>query len=401
VSAAAPPIAADRAPEETAKVVGLRYVRNDSPGLRRRRAGAGFRYVGPDGKSVRDAQTLARIRALAVPPAWTDVWISPAANAHIQATGRDARGRKQYRYHARWREVRDETKYGRALAFIRALPVIRKRVEADLALPGLPRAKVLAAVVRLLERTFVRVGNEEYARENGSFGLTTLRNKHVQVAGGRVRLRFRGKSGKEHSVELADERLARIVRRCRDLPGYELFGYFDEDGTARAIDSADVNEYLRAASGAEYTAKDFRTWAGTMLAALALGEVARPETAALAKRSLAEALKAVAGRLGNTPAICRKCYVHPAVIECYLEGSLADALGAARRVGAHRPWSRRDELAVAALLARRLRREGADAGLRRARLSRRASPARRKPRRRPPCPSAPGIRAGGYRASSG
>jgi len=367
-------------PAEAAKVVGLRHVRDDAPGIRRVRSGAGFRYVGPDGRPLRDAHTLGRIRALAIPPAWTRVWICPSPDGHIQATGRDARGRKQYRYHARWREVRDETKYGRTLAFIRALPAIRRRVDADLALPGLPREKVLAAMVRLLERTFVRVGNEEYARENGSFGLTTLRDRHVRVAGDRVRLRFRGKSGKEHSIELADERLARIVRRCRDLPGYELFRYFDEDGEARAIDAADVNDYLRAASGAEYTAKDFRTWAGTMLAALALRAEPRPESAPGAKRSLAQALESVAERLGNTPAICRKCYVHPAVLDCYLEGSLADALPRAARVTAHRPWSRRDELAVAALLARRLRREraGADLGKALARSLARIRNAKRK-----------------------
>jgi DNA topoisomerase I len=373
-------------------MVGLRYVRGESPGIGRRRAGARFRYVDAHGRPVRDAQTLARIRALAIPPAWTGVWICPSPDGHIQATGRDARGRKQYRYHARWRAVRDETKYGRALAFMRALPAIRKRVDADLALPGLPRDKVLAAVVRLLERTFVRVGNEEYARQNGSFGLTTLRNRHVRVSGDRVRLRFRGKSGKEHAIELADERLARIVRRCRDLPGYELFEYFDDDGQVRTLDSSDVNEYLRAASGAEYTAKDFRTWAGTMLAALALRAAPRPDTAAGARRSLAQALAAVADRLGNTPAICRRCYVHPAVIDCYLEGSLGDALRPATRVTAHRPWSRRDELAVAALLAR---------SLMRTKISRRAFPARRTRRRRPPGPSAPGTRAAGCRASSG
>jgi DNA topoisomerase I len=389
----------------TAREVGLRYVRDDAPGIRRVRSGTGFRYVGRDGRPVRDARALARIRALAIPPAWTGVWICPAASGHIQATGRDARGRKQYRYHARWREVRDETKYGRALAFLRALPAIRRRVDADLALPGLPRDKVLAAVVRLLERTFVRVGNEEYARANGSFGLTTLRSRHVRVSGDRVRLRFRGKSGREHSIELADERLARIVRRCRDLPGYELFQYFDEDGAVRTIDSADVNRYLRAAAGAEYTAKDFRTFAGTMLAALALRREPAPRTGTGARRSIARALESVARELGNTPAVCRKCYVHPAVVDCYLEGSLAGALPAAARAVA--PWSRRDELAVAAVLARRQRRERANGDLGRAlarsleRISRPGSPARRRRARRPRSPSAPGTRAAGCTASSG
>jgi DNA topoisomerase-1 len=253
-------------PEATAEEAGLRYVNDAMPGIRRRRAGRGFTYAGTDGRRLTDRRVLARIRALAIPPAWTDVWICPIARGHLQATGRDARGRKQYRYHARWREVRDEAKYGRMVAFGQALPRIRRRVEADLALPGLPRERVLAAVVRLLEKTAVRVGNEEYARENRSFGLTTLRNRHAEVGTSRIRFRFRGKGGKETEVELNDRRLARIVARCQELPGQALFTYLDEDGEPRTVDSADVNEYLREISGEEFTAKDFRTWAGTVLA---------------------------------------------------------------------------------------------------------------------------------------
>jgi DNA topoisomerase-1 len=252
-------------PEATAEEAGLRYVSDAMPGIRRRRAGRGFTYAGTDGRRLTDRRVLARIRALAIPPAWTDVWICPIARGHLQATGRDARGRKQYRYHARWREVRDEAKYGRMVAFGQALPRIRRRVEADLALPGLPRERVLAAVVRLLEKTAVRVGNEEYARENRSFGLTTLRNRHAEVGTSRIRFRFRGKGGKETEVELNDRRLARIVARCQELPGQALFTYLDEDGEPRTVDSADVNEYLREISGEEFTAKDFRTWAGTVL----------------------------------------------------------------------------------------------------------------------------------------
>src|SRR5689334_2424975 len=264
--------AATVAPELTAKAAGLRYVKDRIAGIQRMRSGQTFRYVGPDGKAVRDAQTLARIRSLVVPPAWPDVRICPFPNGHIQVTARDARGRKQYRYHPRWREVRDETKYEKLTAFARALPIIRRKVEADLALPGLPREKVLAAVVRLLESTFMRVGNEKYVRHNGSFGLTTLRDEHGHIRGPKIKFRFRGKSSKHHDIELDDQRLARIIRRCRDLPGYELFQYVDDAGTQRALDSADVNDYLRSLTGKDYTAKDFRTWAGTLQAALALQE---------------------------------------------------------------------------------------------------------------------------------
>ena len=339
-------------PSRHAQAVGLRYVHDRMPGIRRRRAGRGFRYLAPDGRPLRAAPERARIEALAIPPAWRDVWICPLANGHIQATGRDARGRKQYRYHPRWRAVRDQTKYERTLAFLGALPALRRRVGADLARPGLPRAKVLAALVRLLERTFVRVGNADYARANGSFGLTTLRSRHARVRGSRILLAFRGKGGKRHAVALDDPRLARIVRRCRDVPGYELFRYLDEDGESRAVDSADVNAYLREATGAEYSAKDFRTWAGTMLAALALRDAPAPGSQRRSRRAVAAAIAHVAEHLGNTPAVCRSCYVHPAVVESYLDGTLAPALRDTTRAESGR-WTRRDERAVMRLLARR------------------------------------------------
>ena len=318
------PLTAD--PVESARSAGLRYVHDDRPGIRRVHSGEGFRYVGPDGKAIRDRDTLARIRSLAIPPAWTDVWICPLANGHLQATGHDDRGRKQYRYHPRWRAVRDETKYDRMIAFGQALPRIRARVDQDLAQPGLPRSKVLATVLRLLETTLIRVGNEEYARENGSFGLTRLRNGHASVEGETVRFTFRGKSGIRHSIRVNDGRLARIFRRCQDLPGQELFQYLDDDGTPREIDSADVNAYLQEIAGQEFTAKDFRTWAGTVLAARALQEFESFDSEAQAKRNVVSAIESVSKRLGNTKAVCRKCYVHPDVINAYLDGSLLDTL---------------------------------------------------------------------------
>jgi DNA topoisomerase-1 len=329
-SRAATPVSIPPAgPAEAARAARLQYVSDAMPGIRRRRAGKGFVYVGPDGHPVRDAGELRRIRSLAIPPAWTDVWICPSPRGHLQATGRDAKGRKQYRYHPRWREVRDETKYDRMIAFGEALPRIRARVADDLGLPGLPRERVLAAIVALLDRTFIRVGNEEYARENGSYGLTTLRDKHVDIAGAEMVFHFRGKSGKEHTVDLRDRRLARIVQRCRDLPGYELFQYVDEQGERQAVDSSDVNEYLRAISGDDFTAKDFRTWAGTVLAACALGACGPCETATQTKHNVVEAIKSVAARLGNTPAVCRKSYVHPAVLDGYADGSLLSVVGPA------------------------------------------------------------------------
>ncbi|HXI36020.1 MAG TPA: DNA topoisomerase IB, partial [Burkholderiales bacterium] len=313
-------------PPESARAAGLRYVAGRRPGIARLRRGAGFRYRGADGRAIRDAAVLARIRALAIPPAWREVWICPSAEGHLQATGRDARGRKQYRYHARWREIRDETKYGRMAAFARALPRIRARVRRDLARPGLPLEKALATVVRLLETTFIRVGNDEYARENASFGLTTLRTRQVRVRGARLHFRFRGKSGVEHRIELADRQLAAIVRRLRDLPGEALFCYVDEDGATRTIESDDVNRYLKECAGEEFTSKDFRTWAGTLLAARAL-RTRRAAGVADTRRELAQAVAEVARKLGNTPAVCRKCYIHPAVLEAFAAGTLASTLG--------------------------------------------------------------------------
>ena len=313
-------------PEAAARAAGLRYVSDSHTGMRRERARQGFKYLSPSGASIRDKAVLARIRSLAIPPAWTDVWICPRADGHLQATGRDARGRKQYRYHALWREVRDEAKYGRLAAFGRALPRIRRRVARDLARAGLPRDKVLATVVRLLECTFIRVGNAEYARENESFGLTTLREQQVRVDGSRLRFRFRGKSGVPHEVALTDRRLARIVRRMQELPGEALFHYVDDDGATHAIESADVNAYLKSIAGTEFTSKDFRTWAGTLRCARALRALPPPASQSAGRRTLREAIEAAAKMLRNTPAVCRKCYIHPRVTESYLAGQLGEAM---------------------------------------------------------------------------
>jgi DNA topoisomerase-1 len=343
-------------PVDSAKVAGLRYV-NDlkTPGIRRVGSRSRVRYVSPDGRTISDPQERARIRALVIPPAWTDVWICPVPNGHLQATGRDARGRKQYRYHSKWREVRDEVKYGRLLAFSQALPRIRMRTAEDVQRAGLPMEKVLATVVQLLEKTLIRVGNEEYARDNGSVGLTTMRDMHAKVDGSTVRFEFTGKSGVQHAVDLQDRRLARIVRECRDLPGYELFQYVGDDGTRRAIDSADVNGYLRELCGEDFTAKDFRTWSGTVLAASALANVPRFKSAAQAKRNVVAAVESVAKRLGNTKAVCRKCYIHPAVVDAYLEGTTIRDVrvrpARSKNSGALEP----EELAVVGLIERSLR----------------------------------------------
>lgn len=313
-------------PVESAKEAGLRYTTDAKPGIARKRAGKGFRYVGPDGETVRNPETLRRIRSLVIPPAWKDVWITTDPRGHLQATGRDAKGRKQSRYHPRWRAIRDESKYERMLLFGAALRRIRERVEEHLGLPGLPRQKVLATVVRLMDSTLIRVGNHEYAKENKSYGLTTLRGKHVKVTGSRLIFRFRGKSGVPHELRIENPRLAKIVLQCQELPGYELFEYLDDEGQARTIDSADVNEYLREVSGGEFTAKDFRTWAGTVLTSMALREFEPFESETQAKKNVVQAVKEVARRLGNTPAVCRKCYLHPGVLECYMAGSLAPAV---------------------------------------------------------------------------
>src|SRR6266699_5780603 len=311
---------------EAAEDAGLRYVSDDQPGSSRQRNGEEFEYLDQKGKPIRDEQRLLRIKRLAIPPAWTDVWICPSPNGHIQATGRDARRRKQYRYHDRWREICDENKFDRLSAFAQALPKIRRQIAKDLKLPGLSRQKVLATVVRLLERTFIRVGNEEYARENKSFGLTTMRNRHVDVEGSTVRFNFRGKSGVNREVDVDNRRVAKIVKKLQDLPGQELFKYVDKEGEKHSVTSEDVNDYLREITGQDFTAKDFRTWAGTVLAAMALQAQDAFENKTQAKKNVKDAISAVAKILGNTPAVCRKCYVHPAVLETYLDGDLIEGL---------------------------------------------------------------------------
>jgi DNA topoisomerase I len=313
-------------PAESARAAGLRYVSDLEPGIRRTRTGSAFTYVDPTGSPVGDPDERLRIKALAIPPAWTDVWICPNPRGHLQATGRDARGRKQYRYHARWRQVRDEAKYERLLAFGDALPRIRRQAAQDLELRGLPRRKVLAAVVQLLEGTLIRVGNDEYARDNDSYGLTTLQDDHARIRGDEVRFTFRGKSGKDHSIGLHDQRLARVVKQCRDIPGQRLFQYKGEDGEYHSVYSEDVNDYLREITGHDFTAKDFRTWAGTVLAAQALRDFESFDSQVQAKKNVVRAIESVAERLGNTTAVCRKCYVHPAVLEAYLEGAMAEGL---------------------------------------------------------------------------
>jgi DNA topoisomerase-1 len=348
-------------PVASAEEAGMRYVTDASPGIRRRRAGRGFSYIGPDGERIEDAEHVAWIKSLAIPPAWTDVWICTSRRGHLQATGRDARGRKQYRYHPDWRAVRDEAKYGRMIAFGQALPAIRERVDADLRRHGLPRERVLAAVVRLLEKTRMRIGNEEYARDNRSYGLTTLRDHHAEVGTTRIRFRFRSKGGKVSDVELTDARLARLVARCQELPGQELFAYLDANGEVRSIGSSDVNDYLREITGQDFTAKDFRTWSGTVLAAWALEELQAVDSESQAKRNVVRAVEQVAEWLGNTPAVSRRSYVHPAVIDAYLDGDVVrEARQTAERklredLGRLTP----QEAAVLALLRQRLRDEEA------------------------------------------
>jgi DNA topoisomerase I len=320
-------------PEIAAKRAELRYVHDSMPAITRHKARNGFDYRMPDGSLVRDIDTLKRIRSLAIPPAWTDVWVCPDPNGHLQAVGRDQRGRKQYRYHPRWREVRDEAKFGKMLVFSRALPLIRARVDEDLKRHGLPRERVLAAIVRLMDLTLFRVGNTEYAKENKSFGLTTLRNRHVAIDGSRIHIHFRGKSGKQHESDINDRRLARIVKNCQDLPGYELFQYIDEEGNRHPVDSADVNDYLREITGEEVTAKDFRTWAGTHMAAQALREFEHFDSESKRKKAIVQAVEKVSKHLGNTPAVCRRCYIHPAIFDGYLDGTLLEAL--AEKAGAY------------------------------------------------------------------
>jgi DNA topoisomerase I len=311
---------------QSATVSRLRYVTDDLPGITRKRNHKGFRYFDPQGRPLRHNENLRRIKSLAIPPAWNHVWISPWADSHLQATGRDARGRKQYRYHPRWREVRDQTKFDRMSVFGRALPILRRRLRRDLARAGLPREKVLATVVKLLEATLIRIGNEEYARHNRSYGLTTMRSKHVKVKGAKIQFEFRGKGGKPFNLDLNDRRLARIVNHYQELPSQELFQYVDEEGQHRTINSSDVNDYLHQVTGEDFTAKDFRTWAGTVLAARALRENRQVDSKAHTKRNLINAIETVAKKLGNTRSVCRNCYIHPAVIDSYLDGSLLNGL---------------------------------------------------------------------------
>jgi DNA topoisomerase-1 len=372
---------------EAAREAGLRFSSDARPGISRRRSGRGFSYRDPDGATIRDRATLARIRSLAVPPAWTDVWICPDPRGHLQATGRDARGRKQSRYHADYRASRERVKYDRMLAFARLLPRIRERVDADLARHGLPREKVLAAVVRLLELTLIRVGNDEYARLNRSFGLTTLRDHHARVRGAQVRFRFRGKSGVMQDVTIRDRRLARVVGRCQDLPGQELLQYVDDEGEVRDVRSDDVNEYLREIAGEEVTAKDFRTWAGTVLAYRALMALQPGETEREARRNVVEAVRRTAESLGNTPAVARRSYVHPEVLEAYLDGSIGEALVAAAEEQEAPPQGTtpEEEEAVVAVLRERLDLDAARGEHRRHRATdaqkRAADTPRRAPRR--------------------
>lgn len=311
---------------EWARSAGLRYVTGTGSGIRRVRRGAGFVYFLPDGKRVQDAATLERIRSLVIPPAWTQVWICPSENGHIQAVGRDARGRKQYRYHPRYREVRDETKFNRMAEFGAVLPQVRAQVDEDLSLPGLPKQKVVAAIVRLMDETCIRVGNQEYARTNRSFGLTTLRRRHAEVNGDMIHLHFRGKSKQEQDIMLRDRRLSRIVKKCQDLPGQDLFEYQDEDAEPVRVTSSDVNDYLRQISGGEFSAKDFRTWHGTGHMAAQLSALGPAESEAEAKRNIVAAIKETAKVLGNRPAVCRKYYVHPGLLESYMEGTIFAAM---------------------------------------------------------------------------
>jgi DNA topoisomerase I len=309
-------------PQEAAEYAGLTYVSDENPGIRRHRSGKGFRYVRPGGAKIDEAATLKRLKALAIPPAWRDVWICPKPDGHIQATGRDAKGRKQYRYHTKFREVRESTKYQHMLKFAESLPTIRRKIREHLGLSGLPREKVLATVVHLLEATLIRVGSDEYAKQNKSYGLTTLKNRHVEVNGGALRFNFKGKSGKVWRLGIHDRRIAKVIRACQELPGQELFQYVDEQGQTRNVTSSDVNAYLKEISGEDITAKDFRTWHGTVLAAMALQEFEKFDNQAGAKKNIKAAIQRVAARLGNTPTICRKCYIHPEILNTYVEGSL-------------------------------------------------------------------------------
>jgi DNA topoisomerase I len=350
-------------PKDAAESIGLRYVSDEQPGTRRKKAGKGFSYMSPDGTVIADRRVLRHIHAIVIPPAWSHVWICRYANGHIQATGRDAKGRKQYCYHPSFREVRESTKYEHMMGFAHALPAIRKKVREHMALRGLPREKVLATVVHLLETTLIRVGNDDYAKRNDSYGLTTLKSRHVAIDGAELRFQFKGKSGKKWSVAIKDRRVAKVIKACQDLPGQELLQYVDEEGQGQGVTSADVNAYLHEITGTNITAKDFRTWAGTVLAALALHELEAFDSAAKAKKNIRTAIERVASRLGNTPTICRKCYVHPELISSYLEGSLLLEIKSAAeselrdRIVGLTP----EEAAVLAILRTKLKEKAADA----------------------------------------
>jgi len=344
-------------PVISAKEAGLRYVSDEKPGIQREKIGRDFKFIDASGRPIKNSTEIKRIQKLAIPPAWTDVWICPDRNGHLQATGRDDRGRKQHRYHPSWREVRDETKYNRMIEFAKALPKIRARTARDLAKPGLPLEKVLATVVRILETGVIRVGNEEYAKENHSFGLTTMRDRHVRVRGAAMRFEFRGKGGKLHKIELEDPRLAKVVKGCQDIPGQELFQYLDHDGERHKISSTEVNNYLREITGGDFTAKDFRTWAGTVLAAMALREVEKAGTKGQQKKNITRAIECVAARLGNTPTICRKCYIHPFVLDSYRDGTLL-AQAAEQRAHSKKHGLKPEEAMVLDLLKKRLKTEG-------------------------------------------
>ncbi len=346
-------------PLKSAAAIGLRYVTDDIPGIQRKRSGKkGFTYFDTNGDRIRDPEEIRRINALAIPPAYKNVWICPFANGHLQATGRDAKDRKQYRYHPLWRSVRDQSKFTRMIMFSQSLPQIRQRLEHDLSLPGIPKEKVLAAIVRLMELTRIRVGNEEYARSNQSYGLTTLRDEHVQIAGSKVQFQFRGKSGVEHDIEIADKRLAKIVKRCQDVPGQELFQYRDDQEEYQTIDSSDVNDYLRAITEQDFTAKDFRTWAGTVLAASELADLGTFTSETSAKKNVLQAIKTVASHLGNRPATCRKYYVHPAILAAYMDESLHHAMQKHADILVENSHALKPaELAVVAILEQQLMQE--------------------------------------------
>lgn len=343
-----------------ARSANLRYVSDQSAGITRKRSGKTFAYFNSHGRKVTDAATLGRVKSLVIPPAWTDVWICPSSHGHIQATGRDARGRKQFRYHPRWTAVRDEAKYERVISFAKVLPKIRRTIARHIKLPGLPREKVLASVVSLLEKTLIRVGNDEYAKNNNHFGLTTIRDHHAKVNGHKIAFRFVGKSGVKREIDLESPVLAKIVKNCQDLPGQELFAYLDDDGKPRDVKSSDVNDYLREIAGDEFTAKDFRTWAGTVLAAAALREFETFDSKTQAKKNVVAAIERVAQRLGNTRSVCRKCYVHPAVLDSYLDGTLAKSLQRrAEQELKHVSRLPAEEATVLALLQQKLKRSSA------------------------------------------